>query len=164
MIGALTPPLARPKLPGLRVSRDKNLPPICCAWGASEAYMTDSFMARRLQRGPLADIFEKVEAGERLSFEDGLRLYETPDIQGPHPDKHLTGYPGRPPKSKHLVEREFHRRVKVGECSPTIAEQARVLHEWVKETHPEAPPPTPKTIENNIRPLYNRMVRNRPPK
>jgi aminodeoxyfutalosine synthase len=39
-------------------------------------------MARRLRSGPLADIFGKVEAGERLSFEEGVRLYETPDIAG----------------------------------------------------------------------------------
>ena len=44
--------------------------------------MSDSYMARRLRRGPLVDIFEKVEAGERLSFEEGVRLYETPDING----------------------------------------------------------------------------------
>ena len=44
--------------------------------------MSDSYMARRLRGGPLADIFGKVEAGERLSFEEGVRLYETPDIAG----------------------------------------------------------------------------------
>lgn len=42
--------------------------------------MADSHMARRLRRGELADIFGKVEGGERLSFEDGLRLYASPDI------------------------------------------------------------------------------------
>lgn len=30
--------------------------------------------------GPLQDIYEKVEAGERLSFEDGVRLYKTNDL------------------------------------------------------------------------------------
>ena len=30
--------------------------------------------------GPLSDIREKVETGERLSFEDGLRLYQTSDL------------------------------------------------------------------------------------
>jgi aminodeoxyfutalosine synthase len=39
-------------------------------------------MARRIRRGPLADIFEKVEAGDRLSFEEGVRLYRTDDIAG----------------------------------------------------------------------------------
>ena len=28
----------------------------------------------------LMDIFEKVDRGERLSFEDGVRLYETPNL------------------------------------------------------------------------------------
>ena len=30
--------------------------------------------------GPLSDIRYKVEAGERLSFEDGVRLYQTNDV------------------------------------------------------------------------------------
>src|SRR5690349_4288035 len=30
--------------------------------------------------GPLQDIAEKVEAGEQLSFEDGVRLYRTNDL------------------------------------------------------------------------------------
>ena len=33
-----------------------------------------------MERNGLADIAAKVEAGERLSFEDGVRLYETPDL------------------------------------------------------------------------------------
>ena len=33
--------------------------------------------------GPeLVDIYRKVEAGERLSFDDGLRLYRTPNLTG----------------------------------------------------------------------------------
>lgn len=35
----------------------------------------------RYTRAGLADIFDKVQAGERLSGADGLRLYETPDLQ-----------------------------------------------------------------------------------
>ena len=41
-----------------------------------------TYMARRLRNGPLADIFGKVEAGVRLSLEDGLRLYRSEDING----------------------------------------------------------------------------------
>jgi len=37
-------------------------------------------MFRRVRRGELGDIFEKAEAGERLTFEDGLRLYAADDI------------------------------------------------------------------------------------
>ena len=33
--------------------------------------------------GPdLLDIYEKVEAGTRLSYEDGVRLYKTPNLTG----------------------------------------------------------------------------------
>ena len=37
-------------------------------------------MAILLAKSPLSDIAEKVEAGERLSFDDGMRLYQTNDI------------------------------------------------------------------------------------
>jgi aminodeoxyfutalosine synthase len=36
-------------------------------------------MNRRLESSGLSDIAEKVEARERLTFDDGLRLFETPD-------------------------------------------------------------------------------------
>ena len=42
--------------------------------------MNGAYLARRVRRGVLADIFEKVEAGARLSFEEGLRLYASDDI------------------------------------------------------------------------------------
>jgi len=35
---------------------------------------------RYLTRGPLADIYEKVMEGKRLSFDDGVRLWETNDL------------------------------------------------------------------------------------
>jgi aminodeoxyfutalosine synthase len=44
--------------------------------------MSENYIAKRLKNGPLADIFGKVEAGVRLSFEDGVRLYQSPDING----------------------------------------------------------------------------------
>jgi len=37
-------------------------------------------MERYLERVGLADLWEKVRAGERLSYEDGVRLYESPEI------------------------------------------------------------------------------------
>lgn len=41
----------------------------------------DPVLARTLiERAGLCDIHDKVEAGERLSFEDGVRLYETPHL------------------------------------------------------------------------------------
>lgn len=37
-------------------------------------------MNRVFDFGPLSDLAEKIEAGERLSFEDGIRLYATNDL------------------------------------------------------------------------------------
>ena len=72
------------------------------------------------------------------------------------PDPHRTGYPGRPAKAKHLIEQEFQRRVDAGEVCPTLPEEARTLQEWLKGEHPSAPPPTVKTIRNNIRGQFRR--------
>jgi hypothetical protein len=70
------------------------------------------------------------------------------------PDLYTTGFPGRPPKLKHLIEQEFRRRAEAGEvCSPLAAE-VRALRDWAVERHPDAPPPSEKTIANNIRYQY----------
>ena len=37
-------------------------------------------MQSRLRAAGLAEIDEKLQAGERLSFEDGVRLFEVPDL------------------------------------------------------------------------------------
>jgi aminodeoxyfutalosine synthase len=42
--------------------------------------MTDTILARRLERHGLADISDKVMNGQRLTFEDGVQLYNTPDL------------------------------------------------------------------------------------
>jgi aminodeoxyfutalosine synthase len=39
-------------------------------------------MRERLRAAGLADIAEKVEARERLTFDDGVRLFETPEFMG----------------------------------------------------------------------------------
>ena len=39
-------------------------------------------MRERLRAAGLADIVDKVEAHERLSFDDGVRLFETPEFLG----------------------------------------------------------------------------------
>src|SRR5437763_3163716 len=41
---------------------------------------TRSIMERTVERAGLGDVAEKVAAGERLSFDDGVRLYECPDL------------------------------------------------------------------------------------
>ncbi len=78
------------------------------------------------------------------------------DEKADAPDPHSSGFPGRPPKAKHLIEQEFRRRADAGEVCSTLPEEAGALLEWLKGEHPSAPPPTVKTIKNNIRGLYRR--------
>ncbi len=87
----------------------------------------------------------------RVATEDGKL---SADAQGP--DSHSSGFPGRPPKAKHLIEQEFQRRVDDGEVCPTLPEEAGALQEWLKGEHPSAPRPTVKTIKNNIRGQFRR--------
>ena len=61
-----------------------------------------------------------------------------------------TAAPGRP-SSMHLVENELKRRAESGRLEATLAEQARVLRDWLGTAHPDAVPPTEKTIRNRIR-------------
>lgn len=81
-------------------------------------------------------------------------------------DIHRSGLPGKPPKLAHFIEREFLSRVESGEAqkSGSLSAEALALQDWAKETYPDAPPPTAKTIENNIRVMYNKHVRQMPPK
>ena len=37
-------------------------------------------MTSRVQAAGLADINDKLERGERLTFDDGVRLFEAPDL------------------------------------------------------------------------------------
>ena len=76
------------------------------------------------------------------------------------PDPYTTGFPGRPPKLKHLIEQEFQRRVEAGEVCSSLPAEARALLDWAKTKHPKAPPPTEKTIKNNIRALYYQHATN----
>ena len=62
------------------------------------------------------------------------------------PDRFRTGFPGRPPHMKHLIEQEFQRRRETGEVCEPLAEEARVLLDWAAKKHPDAPQPTAKTI------------------
>jgi hypothetical protein len=61
-----------------------------------------------------------------------------------------TGAPGRP-SSMHLVEREYRARGDRGDTKANIGEEAKVLSEWLRSTHPDAPRLTPKTIANRLR-------------
>jgi hypothetical protein len=81
-----------------------------------------------------------------------------PGITTEQVDPYRTGLPGRRTIS-HLTVPEFRRRAAAGECKPTLKAEAEALWEWAITTHPEGAQPTPGTIENQIRPFYNALVR-----
>lgn len=67
----------------------------------------------------------------------------------------VTGAPGRP-SGMHLVEREHAQRCAEGRALGPVAREAAELAAWFRRAHPEAPPPTAKTIENRIRSAHRR--------
>ena len=69
-----------------------------------------------------------------------------------------TGTPGRP-SSMHLIKPEFQRRVQAGIIEESLNKESKALVAWFIATHPDMPPPTPKTIANNIREAYRTATR-----
>jgi hypothetical protein len=90
---------------------------------------------------------EKGDVRSLWPFEHGLDVV---------PDQR-TGMPGRPPKSKHLIDDELARRAVSGELAPTLAREASALLLWLIETHKSMARPTVETIENNIRATYRAL-------
>ena len=75
----------------------------------------------------------------------------SPATAGPY----RTGLPGRP-TARHLLTAEFKRRVDSKMYCESLLDEAKALHAWLKEEHPNASPATVKTIENHIRKAYRR--------
>jgi hypothetical protein len=76
-----------------------------------------------------------------------------------------TGLPGKP-SSWHLVEAECRRRYEAGERHPndltereSPAEWARVLIDWLANTHPQAPPLTRKALTNRLSSFLRELAR-----
>jgi hypothetical protein len=69
-----------------------------------------------------------------------------------------TGLPGRPSKSKHLLESEFERRKSAGTVTDSLAEEVRTLLAWLKQNHPEVPQPTEKSTQNSFREQYRQYA------
>jgi hypothetical protein len=67
-----------------------------------------------------------------------------------------TGAQGRP-TSRHLVEREFQRRVDRNAVLSFLKDEAQALSNWLTVNHPGFPPMTRKTVESCIRAEYNRQ-------
>ena len=68
-----------------------------------------------------------------------------------------TGLPGRPSKSKHLIEDELRRRAENNLLAGTLADEAAELLAWLVGNHSSKQRPTLDTIKNNIRAEYRRL-------
>jgi hypothetical protein len=68
-----------------------------------------------------------------------------------------TGAPGRP-SSRRLVEIEHAARWDRGEAIEKIGAEANALAQWLKQTHPKAPPLTAKTIRNTLGAEHRRRL------
>ena len=99
------------------------------------------------------------ERWTRLMVEKGdvRARWPFPVPQGGDEAKCQSGLPGRPAKSKHLIEDEFRRRALSHELADTLAMEAKALLDWLKSDHPQYPRPTIRTIENFIRADYRRI-------
>ena len=67
-----------------------------------------------------------------------------------------TGLSGRP-TSWQLIETECRRRFGTGERHPTRAGWARVLNEWLRTEHPDAPILGVKTLTNKLPGLFREL-------
>lgn len=67
-----------------------------------------------------------------------------------HSNVVMTGAPGQPSKSMHIIMDEWERRLRAGRIEPTRKAQAQVLLDWLKETHPLLPRPTEDTIYRRL--------------
>jgi hypothetical protein len=72
-----------------------------------------------------------------------------------------TGLPGRPSKSKYLIDDEFERRIAAGDALSSLSAEAEALLTWLKASHPDKPRPTSKTIQENIRGRHRRWQASR---
>jgi hypothetical protein len=93
----------------------------------------------------------------------GMRLREraTQEVVSPindderfeAPAVYRTGTAGRP-SSKHLALAELKRRAAANLLAPTLLAEATALVDWLKETHPDAPRPKPKSLADALRAIY----------
>ena len=71
------------------------------------------------------------------------------------PARYRTGAVGQP-TSKHIVLRKLNERIARDEFCDKLIDEARVIAEWLRIAHPDAPQPTVGAIENIIREAYNK--------
>jgi hypothetical protein len=111
----------------------------------------------KLMRANIADYTAWLDR-ELISVEAG-QLPQLPPRHARDPI-YRTGLPGRP-TSWHLIEAECRRRFETGERHST-AEWARVLNEWFRAEHPNAPITTEKTLKNKLPELLRELEAGKP--
>ncbi len=67
----------------------------------------------------------------------------------------MKGSPGHR-MSERLVEAEAYRRIMSGAAPEMLADFARQLSDWFRESYPAARPMTPDAVENDIRDIWQR--------
>lgn len=81
---------------------------------------------------------------------DVLRWWSFSKGKSDEPSSIRTGAPGRPTPI-HLVLAEHRRRLERDEAEQRVTAEAEHLAAWLKQTHPDVPSLTAKTIQNRIR-------------
>jgi len=107
-------------------------------------------------------MFEAAEVGRAFAAPEPKAEGAAADGGAAPPEIISTGAPGRP-TSMHLIRPEHGRRLDACEAHGAVADESRHLAAWLREKHPNAPPLTPKAIENAIRTEHRRRA-TRPPK
>lgn len=91
----------------------------------------------------------------------GIRVFRNAAALNSHllqVDLYRSGLPGRP-TVKQLIIAEFDRRMSSGQALGSLPAEARELSDWAFTNHPQAPAPSPRTIENQIRERHRRFFR-----
>lgn len=101
---------------------------------------------------------EELDAEQKNMIQRKTVLKEDPEGSESSDDEPIsTGAPGRP-SSMHLIEDEFQRRARQRLTAPTLGEESEFLANWLKRNHSKWPQPTPKTIKNNLRPEFRKVM------
>lgn len=123
--------------------------------GNKYATLSTNYYSSKLKNSPVIISFSDVYIlpSDVMNFESHQNLHF--DIKK---GIDRTGDPGRPSVAW-IYYKEFEERVAKGDWENTLAHQARVLLDWLKDNHKDIPYPTVKTIENRIRALYNKACK-----
>lgn len=104
-------------------------------------------IARQIPKGH--PIVEKIRIAQIIPNRGSAPAIKPVPAPSPHPVAAKTGAPGRP-SSMHYIRAEFERRAKAGTLEKSLRMEAELLVAWIKSSHPSEPPPTAKTVRNNL--------------